>query len=299
MSKFQIFTDSCSDLSKELRAEYGVEYFRMNIVVAGEEKHADLDFEEYSPEQLYAWISDTKNHCKTNMVPGKEFEEKMKPFLKDGYDILYIGCSGKLTGSMNVFNLIRSELQDEFPERRMVGIDSCNACLGLGMMTLDASRLQREGKSMDEVIEWVEAHKNNYNQAATVETLTYLKEAGRVSGSSAFFGNIIGVKPLFISDAVGHNLVVEKVKGSKNALNKLFEYTRDRIIKEECDTVFVCQGMAQERAAVLKERLINELGVKVVDAWIGPIIGVTCGPGTLATFCYGKTVTTVGEDAKN
>ena len=299
MSKFQIFTDSCSDLSKELRAQSGVDYFRMNIVVKGEEKHADLNFEEYTPEELYTWIADTKNHCKTTQVPGEEFESKMRPLLEKGIDILYIGCSGKLTGSMNIFNLIRSELQEEFPERRMVGVDSLNACLGLGMIALKAAELQKEGKSLDEVVEWVEEHKNNFNQCASVETLKYLKEAGRVSGTSAFFGDIIGVKPIFISDAVGHNLVVEKVKGSKKALNRIFEMTKDRIIKEECDTVFVCQGMAQEKAAELKKRLIDELGVKVVDAWIGPIIGVTCGPGVIATFCYGKTVTLVGEDAKN
>ena len=298
MSKFKIFTDSCSDLSKELREEYGVDYFRMNIVVKGEEKHADLNFEEYSPEQLYAWIADIKNHCKTTQVPGEEFESKMRPLLAEGYDILYIACSGKLTGSMNIFNLVRSELQEEFPDRRMIGIDSLNACLGEGMMTLDAARLQKQGKSLDEVVEWVESHKNNYNQCASTETLKYLKEAGRISGASAFFGDIIGVKPIFISDAVGHNLVVEKVKGSKKALNRMFEMTRDRIIKEECDTVFVCQGMAQDKAAELKKRLIDELGVKVIDAWIGPIIGVTCGPGIIATFCYGKTVTIAGEDAK-
>ena len=299
MSKFQIFTDSCCDLSKELRAENQIEYFRMNIVVAGKEKHADLDFEEYSPEQLYDWISDTKNHCKTNMVPGAEFEEKMRPFLEKGYDILYIGCSSKLTGSMNVFNLIRGELQDDFPDRRMVGFDSLNASLGLGMMTLKARELQKEGKSLDEVVAWLNENKNKFNQAATVETLTYLKEAGRVSGGSAFFGNIVGVKPIFISDAVGHNLVVEKVKGSKNALNRIFELTKEKIHKDECDTVFLGQGMAQEKAAQLKERLINELGVKVVESWIGPIIGVSCGPGVLVTYCFGETVTKVGEDAKN
>ena len=299
MSKFQIFTDSCSDLSKELRQQSGVDYFRMNIVVKGEEKHADLNFEEYTPEELYGWIADVKNHCKTTQVPGEEFESKMRPLLEKGIDILYIGCSGKLTGSMNIFNLVRSELQEEFPDRRMVGFDSLNACLGLGMMTLKAAELQKEGKTLDEVVAWLDEHKNNFNQCASVETLKYLKEAGRVSGASAFFGDIIGVKPIFISDAVGHNLVVEKVKGSKKALNRMFEMTKDRIIKEECDTVYVCQGMAQEKAAELKRRLIDELGVKVVDAWIGPIIGVTCGPGIIATFCYGKTVTTVGEDAKN
>ena len=48
MSKFQIFADSCSDLGTSVRKQYGLEYCRMNIVLDGEDKHADLDFQEYS-----------------------------------------------------------------------------------------------------------------------------------------------------------------------------------------------------------------------------------------------------------
>lgn len=297
MSKFQIFTDSCSDLSTELRKQNGIEYFRMNIVVAGEQHHADLDWEEYSPEQLYAWVANTKNHCKTTLVPADEFETKIVKAFKEGKDVLYIGCSTKLTGSMNVFRLVVSELAEKYPERRAVGIDSCNACMGEGMIVLAAAKLQQEGKTLDEVVEWVEANKLRFNQACSVSTLTYLKEAGRVSAGSAFFGNIIGVKPIIISDSVGHNYVTEKVKGTKNAIDKVFEYTRDRIQKEECDTVYLGQGMAQQQAAVLKERLEKELGVKVVEFWIGPIIGVTCGPGVFVTYCFGKEVTITGPDA--
>ena len=297
MSKFQIFTDSCSDLTKEMREQSGVDYFRMNIVVAGEQHPADLNWDEYSPEQLYAWVADTKNHCKTTLVAADEFETKIRACFEKGVDVLYLGCSGKLTGSMNVFNLVGQELKEEFPDRKMVGVDTCLACMGEGMLAMKAAELQKEGKSLEEVVEWVEANKAKFNQFASVSTLTYLKEAGRVSATSAFFGNIIGVKPIFISDKVGHNYVVEKAKGTKNAVNRVFEMTKEVIDKEACDTVYVGQGMAQEQAATLKKRLEEELGVKVVEFWIGPIIGVTCGPGVFATFCFGKEVTVIGPDA--
>ena len=297
MAKFQIFADSCCDLSKEVRAEAGLDYFRMNIVVAGEQKLADLDWDEYSPEELYAWIANTKNHCKTTLIPGNEFETKMRKCLEKGMDVLYIGCSGKLTGSMNVFNLVVSELQEEFPDRKMIGIDSLCASCSEGMLALKACALQKEGKSLEEVVEWVEAHRNFYNQAATVDTLTYLKEAGRVSGTGAFFGNIIGIKPIFISDAVGHNLVVEKAKGTKNSLKRLYEMTLDAITPET-EVIFIGQGMAMDKAEMLKEKLEAATGIKCVISWIGPIVGITCGPGVIATFLYGKEVTVIGDDAK-
>lgn len=298
MSKFKIFADSCSDLSTELRKENDVSYFRMNVVVAGEEKPADLDWNEFTPDQLYGWVGDLKNHCKTTLVPGHEFESKMRPLLEQGYDILYIACSGKLTGSMNTFMLVKSELEEEFPDRRMIGVDSLCASMGEGLLALEAARLQREGKTLDEVVAWLEANRNNVNQFATVETLSYLKAAGRVSGASAFFGNIIGVKPIIISDALGHNYVPEKVKGTKNAINKIFEGVRDNMVPGLTEVVYIGQGMAQDKQAALKERIEKELGLKVVPFWIGPIIGTSCGPGVVGCWFFGKEVTIKGEDAK-
>ena len=68
MAKYQIFTDSSSDLSKEQRKEYGIEYFRMIISVKDKEYHADLDYEEYTNEQFYKWVGDLSNHCKTSFI---------------------------------------------------------------------------------------------------------------------------------------------------------------------------------------------------------------------------------------
>jgi DegV family protein with EDD domain len=296
MAKFQIFTDSSSDLSKELRKEYGIEYFQMGITVRGESYPADLDYDAYSFEQLYAWIADTSNQCKTAMVNPLEFENKMVPYLEKGYDILYIACSSALTSTQNVFSLVRSELQDRFPDRKMICIDSLIAAYGLGWLTIDARKQQLNGASIEEVIDWVEANKFKYNQCVTVETLTYLKAAGRVKGTAAFFGNLLGVKPIFISDRKGNNFVIKKVKGTKNALNEIFEQTKAKIHKDECNKVVVVQGDAMDNALKLKERLETELGVEVEIASLGPIIGITCGPGCVGTFCYGEEVTRYDGD---
>ena len=298
MSKFQIFTDSCSDLSTALREKHHIEYFRMGFSVGDKTLKADLDFELYTPEQLYAWIGDLKNHCKTSMVNPVEFEERMIPFLEKGIDILYIGCSSALTGSQNVFNLVSTELKEKYPERKFVCVDSLNASLGLGWLCIDASKKQDEGATLEEVVEYCEARKFKYNQIVTVETLTYLKAAGRVKGGAAFFGNIIGVKPLFISDRKGNNLVIRKVKGTKNALNALFDETKEKIDLNECKEVYIVQGMAQEHALKLKERFETELGVTAHIEWIGPTIGITCGPGVIGVFCYGEEVTRYDGDGK-
>ena len=290
MAKYQIFSDSSCDLSPELRKANGLEYFYFGLVVDGVEYRADLDWKDYSPEEFYGWLSQGKK-IKTTQVSMEEVVTRVKPYFEKGIDVIYIGCSSALTGSMNLFELAKQELMEEFPDRKMIGVDSLAASCTLGMMLLDAAKKQKEGLTIEELQQWVLDNRFFYNQFATVDTLTYLKAAGRIKGVAAFFGNIMGVKPIFISDRKGNNLTVNKVKGTKASLNELFEGVKNAMIPGETTEVFIAQGMAQERAEALKKRFEEELNLKVTIEWIGPIVGTTCGPGIIATFCRGKEVT--------
>ena len=293
MAKFKIFTDSCSDMSTTMRKKYDVEYCHMGIVVDEEEKRADLDWVDYSPEQFYGWLKEGR-HVKTTQVSVTEFLDCFRPALKEGYDVLYIGCSSKLSGSVNTCEvLVKAQLLEEFPDRKIVVVDSLLASGCEAMLAIKASLLRGEGKTLEEVAGWCEENKKYFNQFATVDTLTYLKAAGRIKGAKAFFGNIMGVKPIFISDAVGNNSVIKKVKGTKNSLEELIQGVKDTIEKEKWDEVFIGQGMAQDRAELIKKRLEEELNIKATIFWIGPIVGTTCGPGVIATFCFGREVTFV------
>ena len=297
MAKFQIFTDSCCDLPTATRKELGIRYFHMGLVVDGKELTADLDWVLYRPEELYGWLSAGKK-IKTTQVSYGEFKNEMTPLLKAGVDILYLGCSSALTGSMNVFNLVKEELSEEFPDRKMIGVDTLLASAGLGMVSIDAKTEQDKGLSIEEVAQWVEDHKFFYNQFATVDTLKFLKDAGRVKGTAAFFGDIIGVKPIFISDRKGNNLVVTKVRGTKASLDALYQGVVDTIDTNVCKTVYIGQGMAEDKALLLKKRIEENLKVEAKIYWIGPIVGTSCGPGVIATFCYGKEVTRFEGDGK-
>ena len=291
MQKYKIYGDSCSDLSTIDRKKYDLEYVHMGIVVDGEEKRADLDWVDYTPEEFYGWLKQGKK-IKTTQVSVTEFLEQFRPVLKEGYDILYIGCSSALSGSVNTCQtLVIPQLKEEFPDRTVVVIDSLLASAAEGMILTKAAQLRAEGKTLAETAEWCETHKQFFNQFATVDTLTYLKAAGRIKGAKAFFGNIMGVKPIFISDRHGNNFTIKKAKGTKNSLEELINGVKETIHVDECNEVVIGQGMAMDRAETIKKRLEDELHVKVRITWIGPIVGTTCGPGVIATFCYGKEVT--------
>ena len=290
MAKYQIFTDSSCDLSTELRKANNIEYFYFGLVVDGVEYKADLDWQEYTQEEFYGWLSQGKK-VKTTQVSMEEVLTRVRPYFEKGIDIIYIGCSSALTGSMNLFELAKQQLMEEFPDRKMIGVDSLAAACTLGMVVLDAAKEQKKGLSIEELQQWVLDNRFFYNQFATVDTLTYLKAAGRIKGAAAFFGNIMGVKPIFISDRKGNNLTINKVKGTKASLNELFEDVKAAMVPGVTDEIFIGQGMAQDRAELLKKRVEEELHIKATVQWIGPIVGTTCGPGVIATFCRGKEVT--------
>ncbi|MBQ9520848.1 MAG: DegV family protein [Acholeplasmatales bacterium] len=293
---YQIFTDSSSDLTNEMRLKHHLEYFRMMINVSGKEYHADLDYEEYSVQELYEWIKNTENNCKTSLVSLEEYINKMKKYLDKGIDIFYIACSTALSGSFNVFKLAVNELKQEYPDRKIIGIDSCRAGMALGIMAMDLSKLQDEGKTIDDLIDYLDKNKQKYNLCGTVETLTYLKAAGRVSAASAFFGNLFSVKPIIVADIYGHNVAVKKVKGKKKSFDALFDHIKDVTDGTKNPVVYLGQGNAEEASLYLKERFEKELNATVYEYWVGPIIGISCGPGVVHVSCFGKETTLKKED---
>ena len=296
MAKFQIFSDSCCDLPKAIRDQYHLDYCRMNFVVDGKEYVADLDWTEVKPEEFYGFLSSGRQ-CKTTQVPLQEFINRFTPYLQKGIDVLYIACSSRCSGSINVFELAKQELQEKFPERKLIGIDALNCSFGEGTLAILASKKQDEGASLEEVADYVTSIRNYIMQFATVDDLKYIKNAGRIKASKAIMGTLFHKKPVFISDAHGDNYTLGTVTGTKNADLELFKGTVARLQKDKFKTVFIGQGMAKERAERLKlkiEEAFPDIEVRV--CWIGPIIGTTCGPGVLAVFGYGKEVTCSGDD---
>ena len=290
MAEYKIFTDSSSDLNTEMRKQFDIPYLRMGIKVNEKEYHADLDFKEYSHEELYMWPTRDDLRITTSLIGADEIKDQFTPYLTKGIDIIYIGCTSVLSGSVNFVRVIVEELLEEFPERRIAVIDSNRAGMALGLLTIDAVKKQKVGANFDEIVSFVENEKLKYNLVGTVGALKYLKKFGRVSGAAAFFADLLDIKPIIISDTLGHNYVKEKVRGNKKALARLFDVVKDITEDIPNPVIYLGQGAAQETSDYFKKRFTEELNAKVVEYWVGPIIGVACGPGTIHIVCFGKPV---------
>ena len=129
-----------------------------------------------------------------------------------GYDIVYIGCSSKQSGSVNTGKMIAQKLQDKYSDALIYCIDSLNASIGEGMLAIEAAKLAAQGFNAGYIQGYIMEIRKTVQQFATVHTLDHLKKAGRVSASSAFFGNLMGVKPILVADVNGAQAAYKKVK---------------------------------------------------------------------------------------
>ena len=289
MSNIKILTDTNADLEKALRDKYDIDYVKMCTVYEGKVTPADSDWEARTPKEYYD-IMRAGNRITTTQVPAEEFRAYFTKCIEKGETVIYIANALPLSSSVNTAAVVARDLMAEHPEAKIYCIDSKNTCYGEAMLVIYAAELRNQGKSAEEIVAAVEEKRAYVNQFVTVGSLDMLKKAGRVKGSAAFFGNLLGVKPIIISDANGQNAPIMKVKGRNASLDKLIELTREAVIAPETQTVYIQHADCQEAAEYLKQKAL-EIGF--ADAHIGiigPVVGACIGPDAVGIWCFGKKV---------
>lgn len=295
MRDFVILTDSTSDLTLEMRQEYGVDYVPMQYIIDGVEYKASLDWESHDPKGYYDLMR-SGSRVFTAQIHRDTYYEAFTAAIESGKDVIYIGCSSALSASINVARLVAMELQEKYPEAGVFCIDSLISSLGQGYLVMEASRKRSEGMNAADTAAYIESIKLCVNQCGTVASLEYLRRAGRVKASKAFFGNLFGVKPIIISDIKGQNYAYKKAKGIVNARVAIAEHIRDA-----ADGVYgellISHADCLEDAELLKAEILKIAPFeKVTLSTIGPIVGASVGPGTVIAFCRGKEVTIEGNE---
>ena len=297
MRKVQIITDSCSDLTPELMERYGIDYARMNTVYEGKTAPALL---EWSAEDVRGFYGIMRNggRITTTQVPVEEFNRVFRKYLDDGCDIVYIGCSVKQSGSVNTAAILAKKLMEEYPGSTVRTINSLRACMGEGMLAIEAAKFAAGGATADDTADHINARRNQVREFCTAHTLDYLKRAGRVKASAAFFGNLLGVKPVIVADADGEQAAFKKVKGRSASVAEIVSLLREQIRKPEEQTVYLAHADCDpEEIQALKETIIREIPCRdVYVGYIGPIIGASIGPDAVAVFGFGaKQTFRIGE----
>ena len=295
MREFVIFGDSTCDLDKDLRAKYGVEYVAMNYSIDDIEYVASLDFESHSAKEHYDLMRSGKRVF-TTQVPKNVYYDAFKAALDEGKDLLYVSCSSALSASINTAMLVAKELNENAGEQRIFCVDSLISSLGQGYLLMCASKKRQEGLSAEQTAAYLEQIRLKVNQCGTVESMEYLRRAGRVKASKAFLGNLFGVKPIIISDMKGQNYAYKKAKGITNARAAIADHIVDAA-DGVYDTLLISHADCEEDALLLRDEILKRAEFKeIIIGYIGPIVGASVGPGTVIAFTFGKEVTVEGNE---
>ena len=297
MRNVQIITDSCADLSAEQLETYNIDYARMSTIEDGREAPALLTWTPDEAHRFYETIRSGKR-ITTAQVSVEEFNRIFGRYLEAGCDIVYIACSAKQSGSVNTGYVTAKKLLEKYPEASIYCIDSLNATIGEGMLAIEAAKLAAQGKSAAEINAHVMGIRKTVQEFATVHTLEHLKKSGRVSASAAFFGTLMGVKPILIADANGAQAAVKKVKGRQNALREIVRMLKETITDAKDQTVYVAHGDCQTgEIEALKQMIRSEIDCRDVSVgYIGPIVGASTGPDTIGVWAFGKPVTYAADE---
>ncbi len=299
MRKVQIITDSCADLTAEQLKQYGIDYAKMATVLDGVESPALL---EWTNEEAHAFYDQVRNGMRitTSQASASEFEAIFEKYLSEGCDIVYVACSLKLSGSVNTGSVVAAKKLEKYPDAKIFCIDSLNSSAGEGMLAIEAAKMAAEGKSAEEIAERITAIRKNVREYVTVHTLDYLKRAGRVSGTSAFFGNLMGVKPILVSDIHGAQAAFKKVRGRQNSFREIVSMLKENMREAEKQTVYVVHAdMQKDELDALCQMIREEIPCKDIStAYIGPIVGASLGPDGVGIFGFGVPETFDGSAKK-
>ncbi len=286
MSEYVITTDNNSDLPESYYAEHNVGCTYLSYSMDGQ----NYSHENFLPVEEFYDKMRKGSMPTTAQVNPEAAKALMEPYLKEGKDILHIAFSSGLSGSYNSARIAGEELMEKYPDRKIIVLDSLAASLGQGMIVYLAQQQKEEGKSIDEVAQWVKDHRLNVVHAFTVDDLNHLYRGGRVSKTTAVVGGVLNIKPVLHVDNEGKLIPVGKVRGRKKSLLALVDMMDQKLgsYKDSCDTIFVSHGDCIEDAQFVIDKIKEKYPIKTVLVnYVGATIGAHSGPGTVALFFLG------------
>lgn len=275
----RIVTDGAADILPTWAQEYGIDTIPVNILF-GEKSY--LQGVELDNEGFYKLVDESKRIPKTSQPSPHQFVEFYRKIAQKGDTILSIHITAKLSGTYASAISAAEELKGEF---NVIPVDSACGSLGIGLMCREARKLERAGKSVDEIVQAIEAIKSKVSVILTLDTLEYAKMSGRVGTMQAALASVLNVKPIAVLENGVLNMA-EKVRTRKAALDRVIAMAKEKFGDQPVYLAVVHARDLKSGEALLeqakthfnhKETMISELSIS---------IAANLGPGTVGLILY-------------
>ncbi|MBQ7386209.1 MAG: DegV family protein [Ruminococcus sp.] len=281
---FSIITDSTSNLKSSFLNLNGIKIIEMPYFINGRE-FTCAEIESFNDADYYEKIKEG-TLVTTSQINPQQVTDAFEEELKKGMDIIFIGLSSGLSGSFKSAQIAKAELEEKYPHRKILLIDSLGAALGIGLCVYFANKYRKKGFSAEETFEKVNIIRDRVYQVFIVDDLMHLKRTGRLSNVSAAVGCMLGIKPLLKGNSEGKIVVTGKIRGRKQAVSAL----ADKCIKliKNTEVIGITYAGCEEDAVMLKKLIEDKLGkLKFIMEKHEPVTGSHIGPGALALYFVG------------
>lgn len=288
MRDFVILTDSCCDLPADMAEELALHVVPLSFTVGGAEYRNWLDGREIDFPAFFEKIRNGEAGT-TSAVSVGDFETVMRELLEQGKDILCLNFSSGLSTTYQSAAIAAEDLRGEFPEAKILVVDSLCASLGQGLFVWLCAQQKKAGRTIDEVHAYAEKTKLHICHWFTVDDLNHLKRGGRISAATALFGTMLSIKPVMHMDNEGHLIPVSKARGRRASLLALVDQMEARAIDPAGQTVFICHGDCLDDAQFVADEVRRRMGTQTIHInYVGPVIGNHTGCGVVSLFFVGN-----------
>ncbi len=287
---YWIVTDSAIDMPRHWIEQQ--EAFRvLDLSYLMDDVSYTSDGTDESIREIYDAMRNGKM-LKTSQVTPDMWESCFRELLSAGNDVLTIAFSSGLSGTCSAAFTAADEVRGDFPERKLIVIDSLQASAGEGLMVHYALQHRANGMSIEDNAAWIQQNVQNFLAWFTVNDLMHLHRGGRVSAASAIVGSLVRIKPIMHVDENGKLAVYEKAAGRKRSIRILADKVIADIVNPEGQIIHISHGDCPDEAQTLADMIREALPVADVRiSYVGSVIGAHTGPGVIAIFCMGDTRT--------
>ena len=283
---FKLVTDTASDLPRAYLEKYDIDVLSLAYIIDGDTYNWNAPMNEH---EFYDAMRNGSMPT-TSQVNIEDAETLFEKLIEKNDEILCLAFSSGLSGTYNSIAVAAQNVAEAHPDKKIRVVDTKAASMGQGLMVEWARKMKEEGKSMDEVADFMEANFDKFGHVVVVDDLNHLHRGGRVSKATAIVGSLANIKPIIHVDDEGHLITIGKIRGRRKALAYLVDLMEEKMGDHVADnqTVFISHGDCLEDAQFVADEIKKRFGIEdFMINFVGPTIGAHTGPGVIALFFYG------------
>ncbi len=274
MKKIRIVTDSSCDLNKDIAEKYNIQIVPLNVSF-GDNIYTDGDIKI---DEFYKMMSNSSTLPKTSCPSPEKF---MKSYEGEEDEILVITLASNLSGTYSTAVLAKNMFEEEYPDKKVVVIDSETGSIGQGLLLIKAAQLAKEGKNLDEIVNIIESLKKDVVFYGALETLENAIKGGRINPLAGKIINALNFK-VIVKIGNGEVKPCDKARGDNNSIKKIVENVCDSIKEREVKSLSIAHANCLDKALKVKEMMLkNHNFESIMISDIGPVIGTYSSKGAV------------------